>query len=158
MSERLEQLKADLTTARAHLNRILDQVGDRWETPVYSEGAAWNARQLLLHLMISDKGQLLTLRMIAEGGEGVPADFDLERYNRRSVEKQAETSIEAARAALDASAAERESWLASLDDAALERSGRHGSGQIMTVEQILSLMARHERSHADDIARALNIA
>jgi hypothetical protein len=157
MSSRAQELKAALADSRHYLNHVLDQVGDRWDTPVYSDGAAWTVRQLAIHLMISDKGQTSTVMGIARGENPVPADFDLERYNRRSVEKRADASIEDVRASLAASFAEREQWLDTLDDAALDREGRHGSGRILSVAQILQVMADHERDHANDIAKVLNI-
>lgn len=157
MSDRIQQLKADLAAARRRLNAVLDQVGDRWDAPVYTEGAAWTVRQVVIHLMVSDQGQNTMLKAIARGEEGVPADFDLERYNRRSVEKRAETSIQDLRAALAASFAERDAWLDTLDESQLEQSGRHGSGQTLTVAQILAVIANHDRAHAADIAHALGL-
>jgi len=40
MSERIERIKQNLAQARDYWNSVLDQVGDRWDTPVYSDGAA----------------------------------------------------------------------------------------------------------------------
>ena len=81
----------------------------------------------------------------------------LERFNRRSVEKRAETTIEEARAALQQTEAEREAWLDTLDEATLQKSGRHGSLHILSIEQILGVIADHDRDHANDIAKVLNI-
>jgi DinB family protein len=157
MSERIQKIKADLADGRARLNYVFDRVGDRWNVQVYSEGAAWNVRQLATHLMITDKGQTNTIIGIAKGEEIVPADFDLERYNRRSVEKRGEIPIEDIRAALAASAAERNVWLDTIDDAILDKRGRHGSMRILSIEEILHVIANHDRDHANDIAHALNI-
>jgi hypothetical protein len=157
MSERIEKIKTNLADARQHLNAILDKVGDRWDTQVYSDGAAWTARQLAIHLMVTDKGHNNTLKGIANGEETIPADFDLERFNRRSVEKRAETSVKEARAGLAATAAERNAWLDSIDDATLDKKGRHGSMRVLSVEEILQVIVDHDRDHGNDIARALNI-
>jgi hypothetical protein len=157
MSERTEKIKANLADARQHLNAILDQVGDRWETQIYSDGAAWTARQLAIHLMVTDKGHNNTLKGIANGEEIIPADFDLERFNRRSVEKRAETSVEEARASLAVTAAERDAWLDTIDDTTLDKKGRHGSMRVLSVEEITQVIADHDRDHSNDIARALNI-
>jgi hypothetical protein len=157
MSTRTEAIKKNLADARQYLDTILDQVGDRWDVQVYSEGAAWTVRQLGIHLMITDKGHNNTLKGIANGEEPIPADFDLERYNKRSVEKRAETSIEEIRAGLAAAAAERNAWLDTIDDATLDKKGRHGSMKILTVEEILKVVENHDRDHGGDIARVLNI-
>lgn len=95
---------------------------------------------------------------IARGENTIPEDFDLERFNRRSVEKRAETTVEEARAALMQTAAERDAWLDTIDDAALDKQGRHGSMRILSIAEILKVVAGHDRTHADDIARALNLS
>lgn len=157
MSERIEQHKAQLASARERLNDVFDQIGDHWHTQVYSEGAAWNIHQLAIHLMVSDKGQSNTVMGIARGENVVAEDFDLEKYNRRSVEKRADTSPDAVRASLAASRAELLAWLDTIDDAVLQKQGRHASMRILSVGQILDVMADHERTHANDIAKVLGI-
>lgn len=157
MAERIEAHKQRLDEGRARLDYVLDRVGDGWEKQVYADGAAWTVKQLAVHLMISDKGQTNTIKGIAAGQEVVPADFDLQRYNERSVQKRADASIAEIREALTASKAERDAWLATIDDATLEIKGRHASGLILSVGQILDVMANHETEHANDIARVLKI-
>ena len=157
MLDRITKIKEDLAGARNYLNSVLDQVGDRWDTQVYSEGAAWSVKQLALHLMITDKGHNNMVKGIASGEETIPADFDLERFNRRSVEKRAETSIEEVRSGLASTAAERDAWLDTIDDATLDKQGRHGSMNILSIEKIMNVIANHDRDHAADIARVLNI-
>jgi len=154
----IETIKTGLAEARDFLNRVLDSVGDRWDAQVYSDGAAWNVRQLVIHIALSDKGMNNQIMGIAEGREVIPPDFDIERYNKRSVEKQADMTPEQARASLAESRTALLAWLDSADEALLERSGRHASLQILTVRQILELMIAHERDHARDIARVLGIA
>ena len=158
MSERIQRIKAELAASRQYLNRVLDQVGDRWNTQVYSDGAAWTVGQLAVHLAISDRGQTNVVQGIAEGREVVPADFDLERYNQRSVEKRADMTPEQARREMAASREQLNAWLDTLDESALEKEGRHASLRILSVEHLLlEMMALHERDHAGDIARVLGI-
>jgi hypothetical protein len=158
LSERILKTRDELTASRKHLNDILDQVGDRWDAQVYADGAAWTVRQLLTHLAISDRGQTNVVAGIAEGREVVPADFDLERYNQRSVEKRADMTVEQARGELAASREQLHAWLDTIDDAVLDMQGRHASLQILAVERVLlEMMAGHERKHADDIARVLGL-
>lgn len=155
MSERIEQHKAELIASRQRVDRVFDAVGDRWNTEVYADG--WNAKQLAVHLADADRGHNNQVKGIAEGREVIPSDFDLQRYNTRSVEKRAEMSIADVRQALNTQRADLFAWLDTIDDAALDKTGRHASMKIMTVSQILTHMANHEREHADDMARALGI-
>jgi hypothetical protein len=158
MNARIEAIQTAQSAARARLNQVLDAVGDRWESQVYSDGAMWNVRQIAIHLMVSDAGQNKSLKGIIAGGEGVPADFDLQLYNQRSVEKRAAVTVEEARSGLATSFSERQAWLGTLDDAALDATGRDAALNMQTVEQFLLGMAEHERGHAEDIARALTIS
>jgi hypothetical protein len=158
MSERIQHVKNELAASRKHLDHVLDQVGDRWDTQVYSDGAAWTVRQLLTHVAISDKGQANVVAAIAEGRDIVPPDFDLNRYNQRSVEKRADLTVEQAREEMAASRQQLYTWLDTIDESTLDKQGRHASLQILSIEQILvGMLAAHERNHADDIARVLGI-
>jgi DinB superfamily len=157
MTERITKLKENLESARGQLNRVLDAVGERTESQVYSDGVAWNVRQLAIHLAESDRGQSNVVKGIPEGREVIPADFDLERYNKRSVEKRAEMTFEQARESLAANRAEFFTWLDTQADDFLDKQGRHASLRILSAEQILNVMADHERDHANDIAKTLGI-
>ncbi len=156
MTDRKANAIQKLNDSRAYLNSVLDQVGDRAETGVYTDGAAWNIRQLTIHLADSDKGQSRVLMAIAAGQDLIPPDFDIERYNRRMTEKRAEMTFAEARASLAESRANLLEWLAAADDSILDLSGRHASLKILTLEEFLGVMTDHERSHAADIAAALN--
>ncbi len=151
-------LKAELASARAYLDNVLDQVGNRWDTQIYADGAAWTAHQLLIHLAVTDQGQSNTVMAVADGGDPIPADFDLNRYNQRSVEKRAEQTVEAARQQFDESRAKFNDWLDHLDEATLDLTGRHGTLKVLSIAEFLQTMAAHERAHANDIARVLGIS
>ncbi len=158
MNSRIVALKEELVAARETLNQALDAVGGRWDTQIYSDGAQWTARELLIHLMVSHTGQVGVMQRILVGGEGVPENFDLERYNRSSVQKRSETAPEDARAALNQSHEELLAWLETLTDEQLDMKGRHASGHRLSIEQFLRFgFAKHEREHAADIIRALGI-
>lgn len=158
MSQRIETLKQELIEAWQYLDSVLDQVGNRWGMQVYSDGAQWNVHQLLIHLIVSTQGQTNQVKGIAEGREIIPADFDLERFNRRSVEKRAEMTADEARVNLRTAHEDLLTWLDTVDDTVLEKIGRHASLRVLSVEQILRVIANHDRGHANDIVTALNIA
>ncbi len=156
MSEKAE-LKAKLAQTHAYLNRVLDQVGDRWDAQVHSQEGGWNVRQLVHHLASSDRGHVNMVKGIAEGVEVVPADFDLERYNRRTTEKSAEKTVEQSRQELEQQRAELFDWLDGVDEARLSREGRHGTLKILSVAQILRVLAMHELTHGREIAQVLGL-
>ena len=157
MTNRIATVTDELKEARDYLNAVLDEVGDRWDTQVYSDGLAWTVRQLVNHLADADRGHNYQVMNIAEGNDVIPEDFDIERYNRRFTEKTAEKKAQESRQELAETRAALDTWLSELDESKLDVKGRHASLQIMTIEQILRLMAGHERQHAEDIASALAI-
>lgn len=157
MSERIEEHRALLADARAYLNRVLDQVGDRWDEQVYSDGLGWTVRQIVHHLADADRGHNFQLLGIANGQSPIPEDFDVERYNASVTKKTVEKSPEQSRADLNENRASLNEWLDSIDDATLELEGRHASLKIMSISEILKLIAGHERLHAKDIADTLGI-
>lgn len=157
MSERIEEHREILASARAYLNNVLDQVGDRWEEQVYSDGLGWTVKQIVHHLADADRGHNFQLLGIANGQSPIPEDFDIERYNANVTKKTVEKSVEQSRADLSENRASLNEWLDNLDESQLELEGRHASLKIMSISQILKLMAGHERLHAKDIADTLGI-
>jgi len=158
MSERIENIKKALAESRERVNYVFDRVGDAWDTPIYSDGAAWNAQQLAIHMSISDKGLSGQAMKIAADVEAIPADFDLERFNKRSVEKAAEKTIEQVRSDMIASRDELLRWLDAVsDESVLDKEGRMAAMHIWPVEKIIYWVANHEKTHADDIAGVLGI-
>jgi hypothetical protein len=155
----LDPYKNMLYTSRQYLYAVLDAVGDRWQTPVYSDGAQWNVHQLLIHLVVAHQGLFRQLVRISNNEEAIPADFDVNRYNKRSVEKKAELTVTEARADLDASQKELLAWLDNLEDlSCLDNVGRTALHDFLSGWQLLQRIADHERQHATDIARVLNIS
>ena len=91
------------STRSASSLEVLDQVGpDDWlrRSPA-NEG--WTVRDLLTHLTTSESGFVPTLRRMAAGEGGVPADFDPNRWNAGQLRRRAEHAPEQLRAELERS-------------------------------------------------------
>lgn len=132
---------------------------DRWETPVYADGEAWNARQVFVHLADAQRGIFANAQRMARGeGSSIPEGFDLERYNGRVKKKMDEMTAADAFASVNETRAAVLAWLETLDDAQLDIEGRHATGEVMPLGKLLRLMALHELAHASDVARALGLS
>src|SRR5215204_2899654 len=96
MPDRKAELRATIEADHAASMAILRSIlPEQWLQPVPSdEGADWKARDVLAHVAVSEAGQLASLTRVIAGQSTIPDDFDLNRYNRRSAQKQAETSVE----------------------------------------------------------------
>ncbi len=154
MSDRKTNILTGLDQTRHTLTVVLDHLRpEDWEQPVQDEDQCWTARQMVVHLVDSQKGMTTQIRRIHAGEETVPPDFDLNRWNRRAVEKAADRTPEELRAALGSDRAALKQVLGGLSDADLDKQGRHSSLKIMSIEEIAVLIGTHERDHAQVIAR-----
>jgi uncharacterized protein (TIGR03083 family) len=156
-NERVTALRAELVEAQAALLTTLDGVGsDAWLTPSPNEG--WTVRDVLVHLTTSESGFVPTLRRMAAGEGGVPADFDPDRWNAGQKRRRAEMSPEQLRSELEAAHADMLAFLSTLDDADLDHRGRMSSGSDGSTEDNFRLVASHKRTHTRDIRAALAAA
>lgn len=155
MSQRIQALVERLKQARELLLERLARIGNRAEERIYSDGAQWTLRQLAIHLMISDKGHLAMVQGIANGKEIIAPDYDLERFNQRSVEKNASVTVEEAMRSLRETHAAMVAWLGTIEDSVLDKEGLHASLQVMTIERIVNVVAWHDGLHGDDIEKHL---
>src|SRR5215470_14985857 len=121
-SERNAALRRELELAQRELLEVLDRVGpDGWSRPSPNEG--WNIRDLLTHLTTSETSFIPTLRRMAAGEGGVPADFDPNRWNAGQLRRRADQPPDELRAELERSLTEMLGVLETLDDAALDQRG-----------------------------------
>lgn len=158
MTERTDFLRKRLAAAQSEMEAVFAQAGGRWETPVYSDGAAWSVRQVAIHLADAERSLFGQMKSIVEtGASTVPDDFDVDRYNMRSVEKRdAMTGPEA----LATQASSRDglmAWLDTLTEADLERTGRHPVIGIIPIDMYIRVIARHQKDHTADVAKALGL-
>ena len=58
-----------------------------WQKTIYTEGETWTIRNVLAHFVTAEQGFLRLFAEILDGSEGVPSDFDIDRYNARQQEK-----------------------------------------------------------------------
>lgn len=147
--EKLAQTRNDLLQFAQTLRK------SDWTQPVYSHDEAWTILDLLRHLTWAEGGMARLIRQIRQGQEGVPGDFDLDRYNERGIRKLADKTP----AELLEMMSQNRQWilqmLQELDREEWQLQGRHGSLRIMTVAEIFELIATHERRHLDEMRRAL---
>jgi uncharacterized protein (TIGR03083 family) len=152
--DRNAAIRQDLVDAQHDLLEVLDRVGpDDWLRPSPNEG--WTVRDLLIHLTTSESGFVGTLRRMAAGEGGVPADFDPDRWNAGQLRRRGEMPVEALRPELEGAHRDMLAFLEGLDDAALDQRGHMSSGIDGTAEDNLRLVATHKRGHTSDIRAAL---
>jgi hypothetical protein len=97
------------------------------------------------------------MAQIKGGGEGVPPDFDLARWNKRVVDKLSDKRPEELLAGMAENRSALFAFMDTLDEADWDKKGRHASLQVMSIEEVCHLIADHEALHLTGIRKALSI-
>lgn len=151
-----EEVLAKLGESRATTKALVATMSaDDWARKAYAEDSEWDMVDILRHVTDSERGMTALIVQIKGGGEGVPPDFDLNRWNQRAVTKLQEKSVTDLLADMDTNRANLLAVIDGLEDDDWQKSGRHASLQIMTIEEVCHLIADHEVGHDEVIARAL---
>jgi uncharacterized protein (TIGR03083 family) len=151
--DRKHALRQDLVEAQRALLDALDQVGPAdWLRASPNEG--WTVRDLLTHLTTSESGFVPTLRRMAAGEGGVPADFDPNRWNAGQLRRRGEIPPDQLRKELESAHTDMLALLDTLDDKALDHLGHLSSGAEGSTEDNFRLVASHKRAHTADIRAA----
>ena len=153
--DRKTAIREDLVDAQRKLLDALDRVGpEDWlrRSPT-NEG--WMVRELLVHLTTSESGFVPTLRRMAGGEGGVPADFDPDRWNASQIRRRNEMPPEQLRSELESAHRDMVALLEGIDVAALDHRGHLSSGDEGSTEDNFRLVASHKRAHTEDIRAAL---
>jgi uncharacterized damage-inducible protein DinB len=124
--------------------------------PVFGDGdAPWSIGDLVAHLADAESGILGQVQRLLAGKETVPQDFDLSRWNRSAVRRNKSRTYEDLLDHIRKAHLEALKTLEATEAASLELTGRHASGDILTVEGFFRRIADHRRDHTRDIQQAL---
>lgn len=155
ISERKTELINNLDRSRQALNTLLSKLTPAdWETQIHDD-EKWTVRQIVSHLVDSQRGMIGQMKRIVVGEETVPADFDVNRWNKRSVQKMADKTPEELVKSLNEDHEALKHFIRELDEADFEKRGRHANLSILTVEQFARIVASHEADHTQSIAQKL---
>jgi len=157
VQDRKAALRTELQSAQRDLLDTLDRIlPDDWQRGSRNEG--WTILSLLTHLATSEHGFGGTVRRMAAGEGGVPADFDPNRWNASQLRRNAEVPPAELRQRLEAAHAELLAFLDTVDEAGLDGRGYLSTGVEGSTEDCFRLSATHKRGHTQDIRAALSLA
>jgi hypothetical protein len=122
---------------------------------VYDAGPGWTVRDVLAHFVSAENTIGHYGRQILAGGSGAPEDFVIDEFNATQVAgirgiapHELVNRFEAARSATV-------SLVQSMEDADLDRIGRHPWFGMVPLENMLKLVYRHNMLHERDVRKAL---
>ncbi len=159
----MSDVKKDEIKARLHQTRtalvdcLQGLTATEWETAVQSEDARWTVADIVRHIVSAEKGMIGLIQQFQQGNDPVPADFDLARYNQRSVQKSQELSPPDLLAALNDNHMRLLQVIEGLAPEDWQKKGRHGSMRILTIEEVCQVIADHDATHLADIQNALAV-
>lgn len=153
--DRKTLIRQHLTEARRLLLEAVAGLDDETALTL-TANPEWRVRDVLAHLAASERGLLRNVARFLAGGE-LPADFNLDVWNRRQVSKRRDTPIAELLAELAASREEVWATLDRLGEADLDVSGTHPAGMRTTVAGLFYTIANHELDHGNAIRAALGL-
>ncbi len=159
MSTNAEELAEKLRAEGQKNREFFVSLGETdWGVQVYSDGAGWTARDILIHVTETEEDILRLMRRIVAGGEGVAPDFDIDAFNARRVGSAEERPLVDWLAEYGQRRAATAEFVAGLAEADLKTRGRHPFLGDAEVEEMIKLMYLHVQLHIRDVKRALNAA
>jgi len=157
VQDRKAAIREVLASSQQDLLDTLDRVkGDDWQRPSPNEG--WTIHSLLTHLATSEHGFVGMACRVAAGEDGVPRNYDRDRWNASQQRRNAEVTPAELRQRLESAHADILALLDRLDDAALDKRGFLSDYTEGSTEDCFRLMASHKREHTQHIQAALGVA
>ncbi len=128
---------------------------EQWSAEVYTEGSVWTVRSILAHLMTAERAFIKLFEDVRKGGPGASEDFSIDRYNARQQEKTLDLTRDELLKDYREAREQMIAWVSGLDDAELERTGRHPFLGVTTLREMIKLIYIHNQTHYRDIRRVM---
>jgi uncharacterized damage-inducible protein DinB len=129
---------------------------EQWSIEIYTEDTVWTIRNILAHLMTSERAFVKLFESIRQGGVGVTDDFVIDRYNARQQEKTKEFGTQELLQRFKSIREEMVVWVLHIGDSDLEKTGRHPFLGQTTLREMIKMVYLHNQIHYRDIKKALS--
>jgi uncharacterized damage-inducible protein DinB len=134
-----------------------DLDSERFERPVYSEGADWSVREVLAHFVSTEKAFSSLLENVLGGGSGAPEGFDIDAYNQRKVAALKDMAVQDLLVEFQEQRLRTAESVANLDVEQLQRMARHPFLGVAPLVDIIKLIYRHNQIHLRDVRRITGV-
>jgi len=156
MSERVDALVGKLEKGMGKTTAVLGGLdAAQWQLVVYAEPYPWTARDLLAHLYSAEESMVWLIQEVTAGGEGTPEGFDYNAFNAQEQKRLGGWTAADLLAALRAARGCTVDWVRTLQDADLDRVGRHPALGPVTVEIMITAIYGHQLLHMRDLMALL---
>ena len=128
---------------------------DQWKKEVYTEGSVWTIRNILAHLMTSERAFIKLFENIRQGGPGAAEDFVIDRYNASQQEKTKDLNPQELLEQYKEMRAQMIEWVSGISDSDLDKIGRHPGLGVTTLREMVKMVYIHNQTHYRDLRRVL---
>ena len=127
----------------------------QWKKEVYTEGDVWTIRNILAHLVTSERAFIKLFENIRQGGQGAAEDFVIDRYNASQQEKTKDLNSQELLEQYKEMRAEMIEWVSGISDSDLDKTGRHPGLGVTTLREMVKMVYIHNQTHYRDLRRVL---
>ena len=132
-----------------------DIEGDDWYQLIYAEGANWSIHHILAHFVSSEAAITRLVKLILGGNPGVPENFNIDAFNEREINCLAKLPNDMILQRFMERRGETIQMVLELSDDDLATKGRHPYLGVVSIEEMIKLMYRHNQIHQRDIRKTL---
>ncbi|MBE7534867.1 MAG: maleylpyruvate isomerase N-terminal domain-containing protein [Anaerolineales bacterium] len=152
LNELAGKLKSEGEKIHAFFAGLTDE---QWRAKVYTEGATWSIRDVLSHLVSSERGLVNLFERIRAGGEGASEDFSIDRYNAAQQERMKDLPPRELLEQYKEVRSNSVAWAAGLKEEELEIAGRHPFLGMTKIRDMIKMLYIHNQNHYRDMKKAL---
>jgi hypothetical protein len=127
----------------------------QWQAEVYTEGETWTLRNVLSHFVTSERGLVRLFEQVRQGGAGAADDFSIDRYNAAQQQKTKDLTPQELLEQYKAVRADSIAWTVSLEEADLEKQGKHPFLGMTTIREMIKMLYLHNQIHYRDMKKVL---
>ncbi len=128
---------------------------NQWQAEVYTEGETWTLRNVLSHFVTSERGLVRLFEQVRQGGTGAADDFSIDRYNAAQQQKTKDLTPQELLEQYEVIRADSIAWTLSLEEADLEKQGKHPFLGMTTIREMIKMLYLHNQIHYRDMKKVL---
>ncbi|MHA2030238.1 MAG: DinB family protein [Candidatus Kariarchaeaceae archaeon] len=153
-----EELRGYLDKSMDKFENIVNNLKEEdLSVQIQDKENGWTVIEILRHIQNSERGMTGTIKSVLEGGEGAPEDFDLKRYNSRTLEKMQDLTLDQIKSNMINYRKRTLEVLESVKESDWEKTGRHATLDIFSIKRFFEIISWHQRHHLKAISEKFSL-
>lgn len=152
ITELAEKLKSEGEKMLTFFSGLTEE---QWKIDVYTENEVWNIRNILSHLVTSERGLVKLFEQIRTTGVGAAEDFSIDRYNSAQQQKTKDLAVSELLKQYQEVRTNSVNWVSGLQTEELEIKGRHPFLGETAIREMIKMLYIHNQTHLRDVRKVL---